>query len=124
LRDQSGDEIYVPVDENPHGQCLRNVGKFRVWQQNAVEKKQGGLFNDRLQSLGVEPMNRQYILARRPVGLPTAEGIAALGQWLAEGRIAHREHVVDRLQNALDAFHMLFDGRNTGKLIVRIAEVE
>ncbi len=50
------------------------------------------------------------------------EGIAALGQWLAEGRIKHREHVIDGLENALDAFHMLFDGRNEGKLIVRIGE--
>jgi NADPH-dependent curcumin reductase CurA len=50
------------------------------------------------------------------------EGIGAMGQWLAEGRISHKEHVVDGLENALDAFHMLFDGRNTGKLIVRIAE--
>ena len=50
------------------------------------------------------------------------EGIAAMGQWLAEGKIVHREHVVDGLENALDAFHMLFDGRNEGKLIVRIAE--
>ncbi|MEM1113955.1 MAG: NADP-dependent oxidoreductase [Pseudomonadota bacterium] len=50
------------------------------------------------------------------------EGIAAMGQWLGEGKIQHREHVVDGLENALDAFHMLFDGRNEGKLIVRIAE--
>ena len=50
------------------------------------------------------------------------EGIAELGQWLAEGKIVHREHVVDGLENALDTFHMLFDGRNEGKLIVRIAE--
>ncbi len=50
------------------------------------------------------------------------EGIAAMGQWLAEGRLQHREHVVDGLENALDAFQMLFDGRNTGKLVVRISE--
>jgi NADPH-dependent curcumin reductase CurA len=52
------------------------------------------------------------------------EGIAALGQWMGEGKIVHREHVVDGLENALDAFHMLFDGRNDGKLVVRIAEDE
>lgn len=58
---------------------------------------------------------------RLDVGKPAAVVIAALGQWLAEGRIAHREHVVDGLENALDTFHMLFDGRNTGKLVARIA---
>jgi NADPH-dependent curcumin reductase CurA len=51
-----------------------------------------------------------------------AEGVMQLAQWMAEGRIHHREHVVDGLENALDAFHMLFDGRNTGKLIVHIAD--
>lgn len=49
------------------------------------------------------------------------QGIAAMGQWLGEGKLVYREHVVDGLENALDAFHMLFDGRNTGKLIVKIA---
>ena len=50
------------------------------------------------------------------------EGIGAMGQWLAEGKLVHKEHVVDGLENALDAFHMLFDGRNTGKLIVKISD--
>jgi len=49
------------------------------------------------------------------------EGIAAMAQWLQEGKLVYKEHVVDGLENALDAFHMLFDGRNTGKLIVKIA---
>lgn len=50
------------------------------------------------------------------------EGIAAMGQWLREGKLVYKEHVVDGLEHALDAFHMLFDGRNTGKLIVKIAD--
>jgi NADPH-dependent curcumin reductase CurA len=49
------------------------------------------------------------------------EGIAALAGWLQEGKLVHKEHVVEGLENALDAFHMLFDGRNTGKLIVKIS---
>jgi len=52
------------------------------------------------------------------------EGIAAMGQWLAEGKLVYKEHVVDGLENALDAFHMLFDGRNTGRLMVKIADDE
>ena len=49
-------------------------------------------------------------------------GIAAMGQWLAEGKIVYKEQVVEGLENALDAFHMLFDGSNTGKLMVKISE--
>jgi NADPH-dependent curcumin reductase CurA len=52
------------------------------------------------------------------------EGIAAMAQWLAEDRLVFKEQVVEGLENALDAFHMLFDGRNTGKLIVKIADDE
>jgi NADPH-dependent curcumin reductase CurA len=40
--------------------------------------------------------------------------------WVAEGRIKHREHVVDGLENAVDALNMLFTGANTGKVIVAV----
>jgi NADPH-dependent curcumin reductase CurA len=52
------------------------------------------------------------------------EGIAAMAQWLLEGKLHHREHVVSGLENALDAFHMLFDGRNNGKLIINIGDMD
>jgi NADPH-dependent curcumin reductase CurA len=52
------------------------------------------------------------------------EGIAAMAEWLQEGKLVYKEHVVEGLENALDAFHMLFDGRNTGKLIIKIAADE
>lgn len=52
------------------------------------------------------------------------EGIAAMAEWLQEGKLVYKEHVVEGLENALDAFHMLFDGRNTGKLIIKIADDE
>lgn len=45
-----------------------------------------------------------------------------LGQWLLEGKLKHREHVVDGLENAHEAINMLFDGTNTGKLIVKISD--
>ena len=50
------------------------------------------------------------------------EGIMELAGWLQEGKLQYKEHVVEGLENALDAFHMLFDGRNTGKLIVKVAD--
>ena len=50
------------------------------------------------------------------------EGIAAMAEWLQQGKITYREHVVEGLENTLDAFHMLFDGRNTGKLIIKVAD--
>jgi NADPH-dependent curcumin reductase CurA len=48
------------------------------------------------------------------------EGQAALGQWLAEGRITARETVVDGFDQLPHALNMLFDGQNVGKLLVRV----
>jgi len=51
-----------------------------------------------------------------------AEAQKAIGGWIAEGRIQARDDVVDGLENAPAALLRLFDGRNVGKLLVRIAE--
>ncbi len=44
-----------------------------------------------------------------------------VGGWLREGRIRHREDIIDGLENAPDAFAGLLKGRNFGKLIVKLA---
>ena len=50
-----------------------------------------------------------------------AEGMAQLAQWYREGRVRHRDTVVEGLEQAPSALNMLFEGRNTGKLVVRVA---
>ena len=42
-------------------------------------------------------------------------------QWVREGRIKYREDIVDGLEQAPSALLRLFDGRNFGKLIVRVS---
>ena len=42
--------------------------------------------------------------------------------WLRDGRLAHKEGVVDGLKNAPAAFIGLLEGRNFGKLLVRVGE--
>ena len=51
-----------------------------------------------------------------------AEGATQLAQWIAEGRIRSRETIVEGLDKAPTAINMLFDGTNTGKLIVKMAD--
>jgi len=41
--------------------------------------------------------------------------------WVREGRITYQESIVDGLENAPRAFAGLFQGRNLGKLLVRVA---
>lgn len=42
--------------------------------------------------------------------------------WLAEGKIKHRETIIDGLENAPVAVNKLFDGENIGKLLVKVSE--
>lgn len=76
------------------------------------------------------PSNYIYLLLRRArmegfivfdYASRFGEGGEQLGRWVSEGKLRYREHVVDGLENAPSAIHMLFDGRNRGKLIVKIA---
>lgn len=50
------------------------------------------------------------------------EAFEHLSHWVSDGLIQHQDQVIDGIENTLDAFHMLFDGSNQGKLVVRIAD--
>ena len=45
-----------------------------------------------------------------------------MAAWIASGQVRYREDVVDGLEAAPEAFIGLLEGRNFGKLVVRIAE--
>lgn len=47
--------------------------------------------------------------------------IADMSQWLAQGKIKYKEHVVTGLENAPEAFLGLFRGANFGKLVVKVS---
>ncbi|EIZ1351121.1 NADP-dependent oxidoreductase [Vibrio vulnificus] len=47
------------------------------------------------------------------------EFAADMTQWLAQGKIHYREHLVQGLENAPDAFIGLLEGKNFGKMVVR-----
>jgi hypothetical protein len=44
-----------------------------------------------------------------------------MGAWVEEGRIRFREDIVDGLENAPQAFIGLLEGKNFGKLVIRVA---
>ncbi len=50
-----------------------------------------------------------------------AEFLREVGAGIADGRIRYREDIVDGLENAPEAFIGMLDGRNFGKLIIRVA---
>jgi len=49
-----------------------------------------------------------------------APALRDLGQWLAEGKLTYRVDEVVGLENAPAALNRLFEGANTGKLVVKV----
>lgn len=50
------------------------------------------------------------------------EAAAQMAQWMKEGSFKSREDIVDGLENFPKALLMLFEGRNFGKLILKVAD--
>ena len=48
------------------------------------------------------------------------EAMKELSTWLAEGKLTYSETVVNGFENIPSAFIDLFDGKNKGKMIVKI----
>jgi NADPH-dependent curcumin reductase CurA len=50
-----------------------------------------------------------------------AEFLEHMSQWIREGRVKYREDFVDGLENAPRAFQGLLQGKNFGKLVIRVS---
>jgi NADPH-dependent curcumin reductase CurA len=50
------------------------------------------------------------------------EGVAQMAAWLQDGSIKSRTDVVDGLENFPSALLMLFEGKNFGKLVLKVAD--
>ena len=48
------------------------------------------------------------------------EFFVQMSAWLAEGKITYREHMVDGIENAPQAFIGMLQGENFGKLVIRV----
>jgi hypothetical protein len=84
-------------------------------------------YNSREQIVG--PKNYRNLIPRRGrmqgfIILDYAERYpeaqAQLAQWVGEGKLKFKTHIVEGLENAPDALNMLFSGGNTGKVIVQV----
>ncbi|MDQ1920974.1 NADP-dependent oxidoreductase [Massilia pseudoviolaceinigra] len=49
-------------------------------------------------------------------------GVAAMAKWMQEGTFKSREDVVEGLENFPEALLMLFEGKNFGKLVLKVAD--
>ncbi|MBU8908015.1 NADP-dependent oxidoreductase [Desertibacillus haloalkaliphilus] len=52
------------------------------------------------------------------------EGIKELATWLREGKLTYEETITEGFENIPDAFLGLFEGKNLGKQLVKVAEAK
>jgi len=71
-----------------------------------------------IQVVGKSLMIRGFIVMEFAALRP--QFLADMGQWISEGRIAWEETVMDGIEQAAAAFTGLFEGRNTGKMLVKL----
>ena len=50
------------------------------------------------------------------------EFLQQMSEWVDQGKIKFREDLVDGLENAPQAFIGLLQGKNFGKLVIRVAD--
>jgi len=73
-----------------------------------------------LGSLNPAPFFRFFIVTEWVDEFP--ESVKLLSDWVKEGRLKYRETVIEGIENAPNAFLMLFSGNNFGKLLVKVAD--
>lgn len=92
-----------------------------ISQYNATELPSGP---DRLSllmgTLLVKRIKMQGFIVFDDYGHRYQEFSQAMGQWLQTGQIIYREDIVDGLAEAGEAFIGLLEGKNFGKLVVRV----
>jgi NADPH-dependent curcumin reductase CurA len=49
------------------------------------------------------------------------EALTELANWIKEGKLNYREDIVDGIENAPEAFIGLLEGKNFGKLVIRVS---
>jgi len=79
---------------------------------------------DRLQGFMRQVLTKRLTLRGFIVGdFASLRGdfVRDMGTWVREGRVKHREDIVEGLENAPAAFIGLLKGRNFGKLVVKVA---
>ena len=92
-----------------------------ISQYNATQLPQG---DDRLSmlmgTLLVKRIKMQGFIVFDDYGHRYGEFAAAMTQWLAQNKIHYKEDMVSGLENAAESFIGLLEGKNFGKLVVRV----
>jgi NADPH-dependent curcumin reductase CurA len=77
---------------------------------------------DVLDALESRPFHRFFVVSEWLDEFPAIA--VQLGDWVREGKLKYRETIVQGIENAPQAFLMLFSGENFGKLMIKVADAD
>jgi NADPH-dependent curcumin reductase CurA len=120
----NGIDVYF---DNVGGAVLKAV--FRLMNQNARIPLCGTIADYNQAELPPGPNLRPLLVKRALIkgfiisdhGDRLPAFLRDCGAWFREGKLKYREDIVDGLENAPAAILKLFEGRNFGKLLVRVS---
>lgn len=99
---------------NRHGRVI-NCGAISLY--NKKEQPTG----PRLETTIVKKSIKMQGFIVRDFGEKFEEAIAQLGKWLEEDKLTYSETIVEGFDNIPKAFIDLFEGKNEGKMIVKVS---
>lgn len=121
-----GVDVYF---DNVGGEITDQVMKYINWHARIVVCGQISMYN--LDSPDVGPRHFRALIVKSALAkgfIVTLdykerfpEGIKQMAQWIKQGKMKHRESIVQGLENAPKAFLGLFTGQNIGKQLVQIS---
>ena len=111
----------VPIleDANQPDIYSRLVGQVDIMYQDIAQRNQTDIF-----------IKNSFMLIMRRARMEGflildfldrfEEAQAEMFGWVLEGKVTHKVHLVNGLENSVEALNLLFTGGNTGKVIVEI----
>lgn len=113
-----GEQLEVALDLlNPHGRVIK-VGDTSMYD-SGVTKGPDNIFLMVLKRITIRGCSIFDYLSR-PSVLET--GYRRMGKWVSEGKIRVNETIYEGIENAVQAQIDLFNGKNIGKMLVKLGE--
>jgi NADPH-dependent curcumin reductase CurA len=111
-----GDHLEAALNSlNVHGRVAvcGMISGYNATEPNPAPRNLGLLIGKRITMRGMLVGDHGHL---------KGDFVRDVGGWIHDGKLHYRETIVDGLRNAPDAFLAMMDGRNLGKMLVKIAD--
>ena len=109
------DAVFPLLNEFARVPVCGLIAQYNVTEHSGTDRLPTVMRQVLTRSLTIRGFIQREFLDQRPAFYRDMSG------WISEGKVRYREDIVDGLENAPDAFIGLLEGKNFGKLLVRVA---